>query len=75
MITWQLDWMMHLTTGAWNPQANAILERIHQVLGNCLRTFDLDEAEVDAENPWDEYLAATGLALPLDKHVSAFGIL
>ena len=26
----------------WNPQANAILERIHQVLQDCLTTFELD---------------------------------
>ena len=24
-------------SGAWNPQSNAILERVHQVLGDCLR--------------------------------------
>ncbi len=28
-----------------NPQANAILERIHAVLGNMLRTSKLDMAE------------------------------
>ena len=28
-----------------NPQANAIVERIHQVLGNMLRTFNLEEEE------------------------------
>ena len=27
---------------AWNPQANAILERVHQVLQDCLVTMDLD---------------------------------
>ena len=24
-------------SAAWNPQSNAILERVHQVLGDCLR--------------------------------------
>jgi hypothetical protein len=28
-----------------NPQANAILERIHAVLGNMLHTSDLDTAK------------------------------
>ena len=60
----------HPTTGAWNPQANAILECIHQVLGNCLQPFDLDEAELDAENPWDEYLAATAFAIRSTVHTT-----
>ncbi len=28
-----------------NPQANGILERVHQVLGQMLRTADLDMAD------------------------------
>ena len=31
------------TSLPWNPQSNSILERIHQVLGDCLTTFELDE--------------------------------
>ena len=34
-----------------NPQANAIVERIHQVIGNIIRTFDLEENYVDEEDP------------------------
>jgi hypothetical protein len=33
-------------TSLKNPQANAILERIHAVLGNMLRTSELDMAEM-----------------------------
>ena len=34
-----------------NPQANAILERVHQVIGNMLRTAEIDMSEtVTAEN-------------------------
>eukprot|EP00957_Ditylum_brightwellii_P039898 3020680-Ditylum_brightwellii.AAC.1 len=29
-----------------NPQANVILERIHQVVANMLRSFDLDNQEL-----------------------------
>ena len=29
-------------SSSWNPQSNAILERIHQVLADCLRPFNLD---------------------------------
>ena len=36
------------TTGAWNPQPNATLEKIHQaLLENYLRTFELDDAGID----------------------------
>jgi hypothetical protein len=28
-----------------NPQANAVLERMHQVLGQMLRTAEIDMAE------------------------------
>ena len=34
----------------WNPQANTILERIHQVLQDCLTTFfELDNVEIPEE--------------------------
>ena len=33
----------------WNPQANAILERIHQVLQDCLTTFELDNVKIPDE--------------------------
>ncbi len=34
-----------------NPQANAILERSHQTLGNMLRTFEIHkEKEITEEN-------------------------
>ena len=33
-------------SNAWNLQSNAILERIHQVLGDCLVTFDLENTPI-----------------------------
>ena len=53
----------HRATAARNPQANAITKRIHQVPGNLLRIFDLDEVDLDERNPWDEYLAETTFAI------------
>ena len=32
-------------SNSWNLQSNAILERVHQFLGDNLRSFDLDNAE------------------------------
>jgi len=58
-------------SGAWNPQANSILEHIHLVLGNCLRTFDLDEGDLDEDDPWEEFLtAATAYAIQSTVHTT-----
>ena len=42
-----------------NPQANAILERVHQTIGNIIRTFKIQVMVLDDVNPWDGILAAT----------------
>ena len=51
-----------------NPQANAVLEQIHQTIGNIIRTFDLDE--VDEEDPWSGVLAATMFAVRATYHTT-----
>ena len=40
-----------------NSQANAIIERVHQTIGNVLRTFNVKD--IDDEDPWTGILAAT----------------
>jgi transposase InsO family protein len=35
-----------------NPQANAIVERVHQVIGNIIRTFELENNYLDDNDPW-----------------------
>ena len=55
---------------AWNPQSNAILERIHQVFGNFMQLFDLDEVELHPEDPWEEYIMATAYALRSRYHTT-----
>ena len=42
-----------------NPQANAILECVHQTIGNNLRTFNVLNMILVDVNPWDGILAAT----------------
>lgn len=41
-----------------NPKLNAILQRIHQVLGNRLQVFDLKKKEINPikNDPFDKYL-------------------
>jgi transposase InsO family protein len=51
-----------------NPQANAIIERMHQTLGNMIRTFPKDAFELD--DPWTGILAATMFALRATVHTT-----
>ena len=53
-----------------NPQANAILERVHQTIGNILRTFKVQNMVLDDENPWDGILASTMFALRATVHTT-----
>jgi hypothetical protein len=46
-----------------NPQANAIVERVHQVIGNIIRTFELESNYLDEEDPWKGILSATAFLL------------
>ncbi len=46
-------------TSVKNPQANAILERIHAVLGNMLRTSELNIAKLVKASDIDVFLSDT----------------
>ena len=39
-----------------NPQANAIVERIHQTIGNIIYTFNIQQMDLDFENSWEGIL-------------------
>ena len=41
-----------------NQNSNAILEQIHQVLGNIVRTYNIKETYLDKDEPWFVILAA-----------------
>ncbi len=51
-----------------NPQANAIIERIHQTLGNILRTFELHKNVEHFDDAWDGILSAAVFALRSTRH-------
>ena len=53
-----------------NAQANAILERVHQTIGNSLRTFKVQNMVLDDKNPWDGILASTMFALRATVHTT-----
>ena len=46
-----------------NPMSNAVLERIHQVLGNLVWTFNISHTYVDEDDPWTGILAAAAFAI------------
>jgi hypothetical protein len=54
----------------YNPQSNGIIERVHQVLANALRSFELEERELDSTNPWDEFLTAAAFAIRSTHHTT-----
>ena len=45
-----------------NPKSNSILERIHQVIANLVRTYDLQNINLVEDDPWSGILAATSFA-------------
>jgi transposase InsO family protein len=53
-----------------NPQANAIVERVHQVIGNIIRTFELENNYLDEEDPWKGILSATAFAVRSTFHTT-----
>ena len=53
-----------------NPQANAIVERVHQVIGNIIRTFELETNYLDEVDPWKGILSATAFAVRSTFHTT-----
>ena len=53
-----------------NPQANSIIERIHQTIGNMIRTFRMHDSEIDETDPWSRILAATMFATRATLHTT-----
>jgi transposase InsO family protein len=55
-------------TSVKNPQGNAILERIHAVIGNMLRTSELDMAEMVKASDIDVFLSDAAWAVRSTYH-------
>jgi hypothetical protein len=54
----------------YNPQSNGIIERVHQLMGDILRTFELEERELDEKDPWAPFLSATAYAIRSTYHTT-----
>ena len=54
-----------------NPQANFVLERIHQVIGNMIKTFRIYDREyLDEQNPWSGILSAIMFGIRATYHTT-----
>ena len=53
-----------------NPLANSILERVHQVLGNMLRTKNLQKYDFDEMDPWSELLGSVAWDICSTHHTT-----
>jgi hypothetical protein len=62
--------MKKRVTTAYNPQAKGIIERVHLVLADALRTFELQERELDATDPWSSFLASAAFAIRSTYHTT-----
>jgi hypothetical protein len=49
---------------------NGIIERVHQVLGNALRTFELEKKELNTNDPWGPFLSAAAWAIRSTVHTT-----
>jgi hypothetical protein len=47
-----------------NPEANFV-ERVHQLLGNIICTYELENFELNCNNPWSKILANCECAICL----------
>ena len=55
-----------------NPQANAIVGRVHQIIGNMSRTFEVQEdPDLDGSDPWSRILIAVKFAVRSTVYTTA----
>jgi len=55
---------------SYNPQGNSILERVHQVIGNALRSFELHNEDLNEVNPFEPFMTATAFAIRSTYHTT-----
>jgi transposase InsO family protein len=46
-----------------NPQANTVVERVHQAIGDIICTFELQDNYLDGEGPWKGILSTTAFTI------------
>eukprot|EP00957_Ditylum_brightwellii_P165131 12572693-Ditylum_brightwellii.AAC.1 len=53
-----------------NSQANSIVERAHQTIGNLIHMFKPGSAKLDSEDPWSGILSALMFAMQSVIHMT-----
>ena len=53
-----------------NPQANAIVERVHQTIGNMIRTWFVNDPDLDRRDPYAGLLTAVAFATRATVHTT-----
>ena len=53
---------------SFNLPSNAILESVHQVFANNLQTFDLQNLDLQPEDPFEEFITGSAYAIHLTFH-------
>jgi hypothetical protein len=51
-----------------NPQSNEIIERVHAVLNDMLRTHRLSEMDMDEDDPWSDILSSIAFNIRATCH-------
>ena len=57
-------------TTSHNPQANGIIEQVHQVLGNSLRTLDITNKQLETIDAWHSILSEVAFAIRSTYHTT-----
>jgi len=57
-------------SGAWNPQSNSVLERIHQVVKDCLLSFNLEQRDLHEKDPFEEFTTKAVYAIRSAIHTT-----
>ena len=55
---------------ARNPQANHILQQVHQTIGNIICTFKVQKMVLEHNDPWAGILASTMFAIRATVHTT-----
>jgi hypothetical protein len=57
-------------TTSYNSQGNSSIEIIHQVMGNMLRAFELEERDSNSNYSWNEFLQACAYTIISTYHTT-----
>jgi Integrase zinc binding domain len=57
-------------TTSHNPQANSIIERVHKVVNEMLRSFDLEKESLEEDYTFDYFLQSTAWAIRSTYHTT-----